>query len=787
MLRSPILASIVIMLKRRRVALAAAVVTGTIFLVFYALPLQYHNPGDLVADRDSRDRSIHPDVDRRHIIRFDNRDNIEDDGGEQNDEESTHNVVTISSSSRSSSNSIQDNPLHQSQDNQKEPSSQSADVYRTKNVVTPNLNHNTLGAAENKQINVYRNVSRGAAYRDANPNTFPGEDHSPDQREIIQTAGLQKAPHVNLNTQREPLTFFLDESLKLPHDRSSFRADNVESDKSHSISKLRPAFPTDVQNNPVRFGVSELRSTPSTFSSVIRKTEDQQIGLFSLQKTNQQTNLKTEHDAASRRTLQREGGPGSPVSSVIQTRTDPGLKEALGFNDGINVLGSSRTNTGLGMNIVNGEASVNRNGVPAWTIDGGRVSRADTGFNVNSSNADEGHADAGLGQSPSAVKAACVGAEQSLREVDDLLCMGKPEYADGMKNPCWWSDKPADRPSNAPLFATGFASTRTGKHLLCLPYFHILCCSKSATTDLYFRMRFHPDLVPNKGVLGKEPLYWSWAKYGLSNRDRGVVTTFSEYLYDFHPVANSLTMAFDNGLTKDLQSLITLDGSPTDMWDFRGWDRLPQNRHLRHPAVLTPHLMQHLYRDPKFIVIVREPIERLYTSYLFHEHGYTAQQFHSAVINGIHIMDRCLAAAQTRLECFVNITINDVLPLFLPYSCYAVYFAEWFKVFPRKHFLFIRTENYKADVNATLHKVFNFLDMRPPSSPELNSMLNASPAYRTKQRDFAGPMLEETKDLLRGWLSPYMEELVRLMGDASYSWQDEYDKWDSAKLDGSRQ
>ena len=46
------------------------------------------------------------------------------------------------------------------------------------------------------------------------------------------------------------------------------------------------------------------------------------------------------------------------------------------------------------------------------------------------------------------------------------------------------------------------------------------------------------------------------------------------------------------------------------MWDFRGWTKLPQNRDLRHPAVLTPHLMRHLYRDPKFIILVREPVER---------------------------------------------------------------------------------------------------------------------------------------------------------------------------------
>ena len=47
-----------------------------------------------------------------------------------------------------------------------------------------------------------------------------------------------------------------------------------------------------------------------------------------------------------------------------------------------------------------------------------------------------------------------------------------------------------------------------------------------------------------------------------------------------------------------------------DFWDFRGWTRIPQNKGLREPAVLTPHLMRHLYKDPKFIVILRNPVDR---------------------------------------------------------------------------------------------------------------------------------------------------------------------------------
>ena len=52
------------------------------------------------------------------------------------------------------------------------------------------------------------------------------------------------------------------------------------------------------------------------------------------------------------------------------------------------------------------------------------------------------------------------------------------------------------------------------------------------------------------------------------------------------------------------------DASPPDFWDFRGWPLLPQNHGLNEPEVLTPHLMKHLYRNPKFILLLRNPTDR---------------------------------------------------------------------------------------------------------------------------------------------------------------------------------
>ena len=52
------------------------------------------------------------------------------------------------------------------------------------------------------------------------------------------------------------------------------------------------------------------------------------------------------------------------------------------------------------------------------------------------------------------------------------------------------------------------------------------------------------------------------------------------------------------------------DGTPMDMWDFRGWKMIPQNRGLQEPKYLTPHLIQHINPGVKLIVLLRNPADR---------------------------------------------------------------------------------------------------------------------------------------------------------------------------------
>ncbi|XP_070196897.1 carbohydrate sulfotransferase 15-like isoform X3 [Littorina saxatilis] len=364
-------------------------------------------------------------------------------------------------------------------------------------------------------------------------------------------------------------------------------------------------------------------------------------------------------------------------------------------------------------------------------------------------------------------RAVCVGSNETLGEVEDLLCLPKPSYDPRLKNPCWWENITQTSNAKVPAPPASVSS------LSCLPYFHILCCSKSGTTDMYRRISMHPDLVPNFGSFGKERLWWSWYKYGyIGRRTKSTPKPFDSYIRGFRVLALYLEKAQAEKRQKELKRLITLDGSPLDMWDLRGWTQLPQNRNLRQPAVLTPHLMRHLYRDPKFLILARDPVERLYTAYLFHGMGNSAQEFHEDVEEGIAMFSDCLASAQDRIECFVNASVLESMPVDLHFSCYAVYFEEWLKVFPKKHFLFLRTEDYSNDMRNSLYKIFDFLEMSRPSSQDMKKMLSAPISYHTQRKDVAGPMLNETRAMLREWFKPWNQELAHLMKNKAYLWKD---------------
>ncbi|XP_033738428.1 carbohydrate sulfotransferase 15-like [Pecten maximus] len=343
---------------------------------------------------------------------------------------------------------------------------------------------------------------------------------------------------------------------------------------------------------------------------------------------------------------------------------------------------------------------------------------------------------------------------KTLSTTEDLLCMEMPSFLPDYKNPCW----------------------RNGDgRLRCLPYFMQIGMSKSGSTDLFDRITQHPDILGNQGVVGKETRWWSWIRYGTTLIRKAKKKTFEDYLNLFNKpalVIDSPTKTDENGF----HFAITGDGSPMDAWDFRGWTQIPQNKGLKEPQVLTPDLVRHVNKNTKFIMIMRNPVERLYSDYYFMRlAGDSSLHFHNSVVASIAILNQCLRN-NSMLTC---LTGNEQHQLWnraarIHIGFYSEHVKQWLRVFPRKQILFLRTEDYSADVSSHMSQIFNFLGSRPLTATEMKSYGISLEAKKhvTARKKAKGPMLQKTRELLTALYEPYNKKLAEILHEDRFLWRD---------------
>ncbi|KAJ8300580.1 hypothetical protein KUTeg_022099, partial [Tegillarca granosa] len=256
--------------------------------------------------------------------------------------------------------------------------------------------------------------------------------------------------------------------------------------------------------------------------------------------------------------------------------------------------------------------------------------------------------------------------------LDDIMNMKPINFLQNYKNPCFKDPKGT---------------------LKCLPYFMLIGLDKSGTTDLFFKIVKHPDVLKNSGDLnGKETLWWSWKRYGYG------------------------------------------DGSVGDLWDFTGWPQIHQNRGLKEPKVLTPHLIKHLSPNTKFIIMLRDPIRsclelspqyfinlRLHSDFHYwHFDGTSSEDFHRQVLESIGQLNDCTQKYSLR-NCVFDRTFHCNVTKYssrihggivrLHLGMYWVFLQEWLKVFPKDQFLILRMENFIKDSKSTLKRIFKFLEL----------------------------------------------------------------------------
>ncbi|KAL4231189.1 Carbohydrate sulfotransferase 15 [Mactra antiquata] len=380
----------------------------------------------------------------------------------------------------------------------------------------------------------------------------------------------------------------------------------------------------------------------------------------------------------------------------------------------------------------------------------------------------------------------------------DILHMRKPKYDKKFKNPCWYELLDTPTPYKGNIYATISPSAKTvlgrlselwdnvysddepSYRLRCLPYFMIIGQPKCGTTDLFWKIAKHSDITTPPI---KELHWWSRSRQGRRFSYSKIIP-FDDYVDMFDASAVSIEQRFNN-ITDDenidinkynnesRNQIITGEASVSLFWDNTEWMYFPENKGQSEPLYIIPHYIHHIIPNVKLILMLRDPVERMYSDYLyFHSIDKSADNFHEAVVYAIDIYSKCFTSYSVR-QCIYDTSLANKVRVRLRIGIYSSYLKDWLKLFPLSQFFTLRLEDYSSQQVDILEQIYEFLDMRPLSSKEKERIQVTPMSNVRKDEDKQlGGMYEKTRKLLQQFYKPFNVELASLLDDNRYLWSD---------------
>ncbi|KAL4640961.1 carbohydrate sulfotransferase 15-like isoform X1 [Arapaima gigas] len=383
------------------------------------------------------------------------------------------------------------------------------------------------------------------------------------------------------------------------------------------------------------------------------------------------------------------------------------------------------------------------------------------------------------------------------------------KFLPNIKNPCWYEEYSAnitEDPYGRNLYAlysrrfqAVFDHLRStfqehlyhagGKQyrIRCLPYFYIIGQPKCGTTDLYNRLRLHPEVM---FTTMKEPHWWTRKRFGKSFFKPFEppflvsIIRLSEGFHDRYSVEDYLDL-FDLAAFQILEPLlwnetsrrkkhniIIGEASASTMWDNNAWVYFYENSTNGEPPFMVQDFIHALQADAKFIVMLRDPVERLYSDYLyFGIANKSVEDFHERVSESLQLFEDCLSESSMR-ACVYNTTLNNAMPVRLQIGLYIVYLLDWLTVFNMDQILVLRLEDHATNRKYTMRKVFDFLKLGPLTEQK-EAEITRSPASNTRRPAdrSLGPMLSITKEILQDFYSAFNKKLAQVLRNDSFLWE----------------
>jgi len=206
-----------------------------------------------------------------------------------------------------------------------------------------------------------------------------------------------------------------------------------------------------------------------------------------------------------------------------------------------------------------------------------------------------------------------------------------------------------------------------------LPDFYIIGAAKCGTTSLYQYLIRHPSVNPG---IGKEIHYFEELYYRGENWYRAC-----------------FPFEFQKFFSKLMNNEIMMSGDSTP-------------RYIDHP--LVPNRINKLTPNAKFIVMLRNPIDRAFSHYNMNiKHKYETLSFEDAIKNE---PDR-INGELDMMEKTGKVSYKYYLYAYLDRGIYVERLKQWMKIFPKENFFIIRSEDFFEDPSGYYHKTLEFLNL----------------------------------------------------------------------------
>ena len=259
-----------------------------------------------------------------------------------------------------------------------------------------------------------------------------------------------------------------------------------------------------------------------------------------------------------------------------------------------------------------------------------------------------------------------------------------------------------------------------------LPDYLILGAQKSGTNSLYWYLRQHPFV---KRATTKEILFFD--KY----YDRGL---------DWYRVC--FPFKFQKYILKNILGKNLVTGEATE-------------RYLDHP--LSPQRVKDTIPNVKFIILLRNPIDRAYSHYnMRFGVGNETLNFEDAIKKE----EERTKGEFERMEKDENYYSQSYFHhSYLNRGIYVDKLKRWMTVFSKEQFLIIQSEEFLRNTSKIYNQVLEFLNLPRWELPEYEEVGRAE--YKQPK------MKDETRKKLIEFFRPHNQRLYEFLG-VNYHWED---------------